>query len=72
MSDIDRWMTRDDAAQYLSTTTRTIDRMCQDGKLTPTYLAGTGKRFRLSALDALLTRAPTPRPARFGRAIAAE
>ena len=67
---VDRWMTRDDAAQYLSTTTRTIDRMCHAGTLVPTYF-NSGKRFRQSALDAVMTRTPTPRPERFGRALVA-
>jgi hypothetical protein len=54
-----------------STSVRSIDRWIEAGRLTPQFV-GRRKRFRTSALDALVTTtAPTRRPI-FGRAIAAE
>ena len=65
----DRLFTRREASEYLSTTERSIDRMTAAGKLEVTYINGHSKRFRQSALDALLSPASTrPRPT-FGRAL---
>jgi excisionase family DNA binding protein len=70
----DRWLTRDESAAYLSTTTRSIDRMVEAKRLAPTYF-GASKRFRQSQLDALVTTERNPVPPRthlFGRALAVE
>ena len=68
----DKLMTKNDAAAYLRTTTRSIDRMVASGRLKPLYLTRTGKRFRQSTLDAVLATTPTERAAMFGAALAAE
>jgi excisionase family DNA binding protein len=58
----DRLFSRDEAATYLSVTTRTIDRAVLAGKLKPCWV-GTTKRFRASDVDALASAsAPTPSP----------
>ena len=62
--------TRESAAGYLGTSTRSIDRWAVSGRL-PVYRLGANKRFKQSDLDRLVSDAsPTPRPARFGRAVA--
>jgi excisionase family DNA binding protein len=55
-------MTKEEAAEYLRTTTRTIDRRVADGSLDRYYLAGSSKqaRFRRADLDALMTTGPAP------------
>lgn len=63
--------TRESAAQYLHTSTRSIDRWVMAGRLTPVFLSGgRSKRFRQSALDALASPATSaPRRPVFGRAL---
>lgn len=65
--------TRESAAEYLNTSTRSIDRWVVAGRFQPVYLgAGRSKRFRQSQLDALITNSAPPRAMMFGRSIAAE
>jgi excisionase family DNA binding protein len=51
------WMTRKEAALYLRTTTKTLDRLTAAGQITKHYLAGSKvlPRFRKDELDALMT-----------------
>jgi hypothetical protein len=64
--------TRESAAEYLHTSTRSIDRWVLANRLSPVFLnGGRSKRFRQSALEAIITFSAPPRPAmRFGRALA--
>jgi excisionase family DNA binding protein len=64
-ADTARWHTRESAAEYLGTTTRSIDKMVAAGRLEPTYF-GASKRFRAAQLDSLVT--PTRQPVT-GRAL---
>lgn len=50
-----RWATRDEAADYIRVSKKTIDRWITDGKLTR-YNAGHGVRLDLDELDELLRR----------------
>lgn len=64
----DRFHTRESAAAYLGTSTRSIDRYAASGKLAASFL-GASKRFRQSDLDRLVASAPkSPAAMRFGRA----
>ena len=67
---MDRLLSTAEAAEYLSTSIRSIDRWIEAGRLTPQFV-GRRKRFRTSALDALVTSSAPARPMKFGRAIAA-
>ena len=67
----DQLHTRASAAAYLQTTERSIDRWVKADRLQPVFLAGRAKRFRQSDLEALVSNTAPPRPAWFGRAIAA-
>lgn len=67
---MDRLLTTAEAAEYLSTSVRSIDRWIAAGRLTPQFV-GRRKRFRTSALDALVTNS-APRSPMLGRAAAAE
>lgn len=62
---------RQSAAEYLGTSTRSIDRWVLANRLQPVFLnGGRSKRFRQSALEALITGAAQPRPTHlFGRAL---
>jgi excisionase family DNA binding protein len=52
----DPLLTREEAAEYLGVSVRTIDRLMADDRLKPTRLPGVrGTKFRRSRLDALLT-----------------
>jgi excisionase family DNA binding protein len=64
--------TRESAAEYLNTSTRSIDRWVMARRLDPVFLnGGRSKRFRQSSLEALITGAAAPQRAmRFGRALA--
>ncbi len=64
----DPLMTRREAATHLATTERQIDRLTTAGKLKPIYL-GHSKRFRRSALDALLSPIAPPRQRVVGNAL---
>jgi predicted site-specific integrase-resolvase len=65
--------TRESAAQFLHTSTRSIDRWVTAGRLDPVFLnGGRSKRFRQSSLDGLVATASAPRRPMFGRALAAE
>lgn len=64
---MDRLMTTAEAAQYLSTSNRSVDRWIAAGRLTLQFV-GRRKKFRASALDALVAN-DAPRPSTFGRAI---
>jgi excisionase family DNA binding protein len=68
---MDRLLSTAEAAEYLSTSIRSIDRWIAAGRLHPQFV-GRRKRFRTSALDAMVTSAPGPRRSMFGRALAAE
>jgi excisionase family DNA binding protein len=68
---LDPLLTTAESAEYLSTSIRTIDRWIAAGRLTPQFV-GRRKRFRTSALDALVTTAVPVRPMTFGHALAAE
>ena len=69
----DPFHSRESAAEYLNTSTRSIDRWIVAGRLQPVYLGTSrSKRFRQSQLDALVTASPPPRAMMFGRSIAAE
>ena len=49
------WLTKEEAAQYLGVSTRTIDRARRDGKLKYHLLDGTTTmRFKVEDLDALM------------------
>jgi excisionase family DNA binding protein len=49
------WLTKEEAAQYLGVSTRTIDRTRRDGKLKYHLLDGTTTmRFKVEDLDALM------------------
>ncbi len=50
-------MTRQEAADYLRTTTRTLDRQIARGKVTRYYLGGSASspRFKREELDNLIT-----------------
>ena len=64
--------TRESAAEYLNTSTRSIDRWVLANRLEPVFLnGGRSKRFRQSALEAIITGSAPPRPMmRFGRTLA--
>jgi excisionase family DNA binding protein len=68
---MDRLLSTAEAAEYLSTSIRSIDRWIAAGRLRPQFVGGR-KRFRTSALDALVTTTAPVRSAHFGRALAAE
>jgi excisionase family DNA binding protein len=62
--------TRESAAEYLNTSTRSIDRWAMANRLQPVFLnGGRSKRFRQSALEALITSGCAPRRPMFGRAL---
>lgn len=56
------WMTRQEAADYLRTTTKTIDRNAAKGLLTRYYLGGSQNqpRFKCEELDALMSPEADP------------
>lgn len=63
--------TRESAAEYLHTSTRSIDRWVMADRLAPVFLnGGRSKRFRQSALDALVTSTAPARRPMFGNAVA--
>jgi excisionase family DNA binding protein len=67
----DRLHTRASAAEYLNTSTRSIDRWVMAGRLPTVFLdGGRTKRFRESALDGLITTTAPARRSMFGRAVA--
>lgn len=68
---MDRLLSTAEAAEYLSTSVRSIDRWIAAGRLSPQFV-GRRKRFRTSALDALVTTTAPARRPMFGPAVAAE
>jgi excisionase family DNA binding protein len=53
------WMTKREAAEHMRVSTKTIDRLVRDGKLTKFPVAGSSRavRFRRDDLDKLLLAA---------------
>jgi excisionase family DNA binding protein len=51
MSDLDRWMTKNEVAKYLSVSVRTLDRWCAVGKGPRRYDNGEIVRYRKSDID---------------------
>jgi DNA binding domain, excisionase family len=47
-------LTRQEAADYLKCSAKTIDRLCEDGKLTKIHTSRRGIRIRVSEIKALL------------------
>lgn len=47
-------LTRQEAADYLKCSAKTIDRLCEDGKLTKIHTSKRGVRIRVSEIKVLL------------------
>lgn len=50
----DELLSRNEAARYLKCSAKTVDRLCEDGKLTKIHTSKRGVRIRLAEIQAML------------------